>query len=352
MSSPTSALEALARSKRRRSLADAALLVSVLTFGAVYAYLGDSLALRHMAAPAGSAARELPTGTQVAALPQAEEGTPVLGTEEASAPQPDSEPRNDLQRRIARVGLGLGDTVCGRNIGDAVYVSVTDASRMVGADWRWDKGKQAGVLISDSGLVRLAADSSRASVNEAPRRLPGPVRLVHGEPFIPVRALAEVYGASTSQDSVTGLTRVTLGEETISVAVPERLFQIEICRGDRWLRVFYAGKLAKEYPICAGAGDNTPVGHFHIQNKAVWPSWRAYWGELIPGGSSRNPLGARWLGTTARGRVTGWQIGIHGTNQPSSIGQRISGGCVRTYNRNSIELYETIPIGTPVWIHE
>ncbi|MBM3473291.1 MAG: hypothetical protein FJX75_08500, partial [Armatimonadetes bacterium] len=188
MSSPTSALEALARSKRCRNIADAVLLVAVLTFGIVYAYLGDSLALKHTGMPA-KAAQASPTGTQVAALPQAEEGTPVLEPEDASAAPPDPTPQNDLQRRIAGVGEGLGDTVCGRNIGDAVYVSLTEASRMVGADQRWDKGKQAGVLISDSGLVRLAADSSRASVNEAPRQLSGPVRLVNGEPFIPVRAL-------------------------------------------------------------------------------------------------------------------------------------------------------------------
>ncbi|MBM3475244.1 MAG: hypothetical protein FJX75_18435 [Armatimonadetes bacterium] len=351
MSSPTSALEALARSKRRRSVADAVLLVAVLTFGIVYAYLGDSLALRHAGAPA-EPAKASAAEVQEAALPQAEEGTPVLDGNAVAASEPDPAPHNDLQRRIAGMGDRLGDTVCGRNIGDAVYVSLTEASRMVGADQRWDKGKQAGVLISDSGLVRLAADSSRASVNEAPRQLSGPVRLVNGEPFIPVRALAELYDASTTQDAGTGLTTITLGAKTLQVAVPERLFKIEICRGERWLKVFYAGKLAKEYPICSGAGDNTPVGHFHIQNKAVWPSWRAYWGELIPGGSPRNPLGARWLGTTARGRVTGWAIGIHGTNQPSSIGRRISGGCIRTYNENSMELYDTIPIGTPVWIHE
>ncbi|MEN6544752.1 MAG: L,D-transpeptidase, partial [Armatimonadia bacterium] len=41
-----------------------------------------------------------------------------------------------------------------------------------------------------------------------------------------------------------------------------------------------------------------------------------------------------------------------GTNQPSSIGKRISGGCMRTYNDNAIELFNNIPVGTPVTIHE
>ena len=114
----------------------------------------------------------------------------------------------------------------------------------------------------------------------------------------------------------------------------------------------YAGERLVRWGCCVGAGGNTPVGTFHIQNKGVWPGWRAYWGEFIPGGSARNPLGARWLGTTARGRATERVIGIHGTNQPSSIGQRISGGCMRLTNAHAIELYDTIPIGTRVVIHE
>lgn len=132
----------------------------------------------------------------------------------------------------------------------------------------------------------------------------------------------------------------------------EDLFDLEIDRSDRTLQVRYLGHLIATWSICVGAGNNTPVGTFHIQNKAEWAAWVAYWGEYIPGGSHRNPLGARWLGTTARGRETGRVIGIHGTNQPSSIGQRISGGCIRLTNAHSIELYETIPIGTRVVIHE
>jgi hypothetical protein len=328
--------------------------LSIAAFMGVYAYLADSLVLKHAAAapPGASGAPGLPTGTRLAALPESENGTPVLGADAEVDRDLGSEPTNDLQRRVAAIRSRLGETVFGRSINDVTYVSMPDASRLVEAEWRWDKAQQAGVLITDEGLVRFAADSSRVSVNEASGRIPGPLRLVGGKPFLPLPALVALYGASVGSVGDTGLTAVTVRGKTFSVAVPERLFRIEICREGRWLKVSYAGQFAKEYPICSGAGDNTPVGHFHIQNKAEWPSWRAYWGELIPGGSPRNPLGARWLGTTARGRVTGWPIGIHGTNQPSSIGQRISGGCIRTYNHFSIELYETVPIGTPVWIHE
>jgi lipoprotein-anchoring transpeptidase ErfK/SrfK len=42
--------------------------------------------------------------------------------------------------------------------------------------------------------------------------------------------------------------------------------------------------------------------------------------------------------------------GIHGTNNPSSIGKAVSNGCIRTYNNNIIELYNLVPVGTPVKI--
>ena len=142
------------------------------------------------------------------------------------------------------------------------------------------------------------------------------------------------------------------GSAALTVIMESEQFSFEIARSGPWLKVSYAGKLVKQYSICSGEGENTPVGHFEIQNKAEWPPWNAYWGEYMPGGSARNPLGARWLGTTAYGRATRRVIGIHGTNEPSSIGRRISGGCMRCPNHDIIELYEVIPVGTPVWIHE
>ncbi len=259
---------------------------------------------------------------------------------------------NDLQRRAAEIGEKLGNAVPAKSIDDTTYIRLADLLALGGADLRWDDVAGGGAAISDDGLIRFAADTAGITVDGRQMRLAAPVRMLTNEPWVPVSAVAETLGGTVDEDEETGLVIVTVGDQNLQALVPARLFSIEISRGARKLKVRFAGRLAKEYPICSGKGNNTPIGNFHIQNKAVWPSWEAYWGENIPGGSSRNPLGARWLGTTARGRSTGRAIGIHGTNQPSSIGRRISGGCIRTYNRNSIELYETIPIGTRVWIHE
>lgn len=74
-----------------------------------------------------------------------------------------------------------------------------------------------------------------------------------------------------------------------------------------------------------------------------------YIAKNIPGGSPKNPLGSRWMGFNARG-TDGSKYGIHGTNQPSSIGKYISQGCIRM-KKNDVEyLFDRIPIGTKVWI--
>ena len=65
--------------------------------------------------------------------------------------------------------------------------------------------------------------------------------------------------------------------------------------------------------------------------------------ETVPGGSSENPLKARWMGI-----VNG--VGIHGTGEPGSIGSRASHGCIRMTVPDVIDLYPRVPVGTPVLI--
>src|SRR5215218_9863039 len=64
--------------------------------------------------------------------------------------------------------------------------------------------------------------------------------------------------------------------------------------------------------------------------------------DVIPGGSPRNPMGARAL-TLNRG-----EYAIHGTNNPRSIGTYASYGCIRMLNDDVIDLYARVPVGTPV----
>lgn len=86
----------------------------------------------------------------------------------------------------------------------------------------------------------------------------------------------------------------------------------------------------RTYPVAVGRPSMpTPPGQWTIVQKA-----------LNPGG----PFGVRWM----RLSVPFGSYGIHGTNNPSSIGKAVSHGCVRMYNNDVIEVYDMVPIGTRV----
>ncbi|PYU10291.1 MAG: hypothetical protein DMG29_17725, partial [Acidobacteria bacterium] len=57
------------------------------------------------------------------------------------------------------------------------------------------------------------------------------------------------------------------------------------------------------------------------------------------------PLGTRWLGLGQRG------YGIHGTNEPRSIGRNVSHGCIRMRNRDIEELFEMVRAGDVVELY-
>ena len=268
-----------------------------------------------------------------------------------SHPTPPALAGNDLYHQVQIVRKRLRVSLSGRDDRGTLAVPLRAVMAWLGGEMQWSGSGPATVLRA-SDFVSFTPDTRHAERNYKPLTLPSPPYLWDGELLVPLTSLAAAYNLRLSHDPASSVAVLADGDRTLRVIADSAVFHIEIDRSDRWVKVFYAGVLAKQYRACTGEGENTPVGEFHIQNKCVWPGWKAYWGEYIPGGSLRNPLGARFLGTTARGRVTGWAIGIHGTNQPASIGRRISGGCVRLLNKHAIELYEVIPIGTRVTIHE
>lgn len=92
--------------------------------------------------------------------------------------------------------------------------------------------------------------------------------------------------------------------------------------------------------------DLTPEGLFTITVKATNPYYRK---KDIAGGDEENPLGTRWIGFDAN-NTDGRMYGIHGTNNPRSIGKYVSQGCVRMQNEAVESIYNFIPLGTKVLI--
>jgi lipoprotein-anchoring transpeptidase ErfK/SrfK len=107
---------------------------------------------------------------------------------------------------------------------------------------------------------------------------------------------------------------------------------------------------ALRYGIGVGREGFTWSGTERISRMKEWPDWyppkemierQPYLPRFMAGGES-NPLGARalYLGHTL--------YRIHGTNQPSSIGQFVSSGCIHLTNADIEDLYDRVQVGTRV----
>lgn len=274
--------------------------------------------------------------------------------------EPSSEPaevvipegRGELATALARVKANGGGVTGGVREDDVFFADIEGVADLVGAELHQASPGAPARLICPAGIIEVLPFSRTVRRNYEPIDLPHPTRVIDERLHVPVRGLDAILPVRASWDPEGRAWTLACEDRRLQVAVPEDLFEITIDRSDRTLTVCYAGQQLVRWGCCVGEGNNSPIGEWRVQNKAQWPPWRAYWGEYIPGGSPRNPLGARWLGTTARGYATGRAIGIHGTNQPSSIGRRISGGCIRLTNAHAIEMYDTIPIGSRVIIQE
>ncbi|AUM98380.1 murein L,D-transpeptidase [Clostridium botulinum] len=110
------------------------------------------------------------------------------------------------------------------------------------------------------------------------------------------------------------------------------IYRIVINTKAHTLTLFRNNNVYKIYKVAVGKPSTpTPKGTFKIINRAINPS---------------GPFGARWLGLN----IPYGDYGIHGTNNPSSIGKSVSNGCIRMFNNQVIELSNLVPIGTTVTI--
>lgn len=109
-------------------------------------------------------------------------------------------------------------------------------------------------------------------------------------------------------------------------------YRIIVDLSDRMLYLLENNKVIRGFPVGIGKMlTETPVGTYAIVNKA--PN---------PGG----PFGAYWMGLSKP------HYGIHGTNDPASIGREVSHGCIRMYNQDVLQLAKMVPIGTAVTIRK
>ncbi len=141
-----------------------------------------------------------------------------------------------------------------------------------------------------------------------------------------------------------------LKRQIVSYSGREAAGTIIVDTPNTYLYYVLGGGKAVRYGIGVGREGFTWSGTQSVTRKAEWPDWtppsemvarQPYLPRFMAGGPG-NPLGARamYLGGTI--------YRIHGTNAPSTIGHRVSSGCIRLTNEDVADLYSRVTVGTKV----
>ena len=250
-------------------------------------------------------------------------------------------------------------------VSDAMSASREDA--LPERVWRYVTGGEVDEAIKptvsydessiDEFVTKIAHEVDQAPADASIEPGPASLNTVPGEPGRTLQAdelRASLQDAVQSPGNRTVNAQVEEVEPQVTTGdlAAETPVYLTVDRSSFELRLWENLKLSKTYTIAVGAvGFDTPAGVYEIQNKAVDPVWNvpnSDWagnlaGKTIPGGAPNNPLKERWMGIYDG-------AGIHGTDDVASLGSAASHGCVRMAIPDVIELYDQVPVGTPIYI--
>jgi lipoprotein-anchoring transpeptidase ErfK/SrfK len=136
--------------------------------------------------------------------------------------------------------------------------------------------------------------------------------------------------------------------QTVPFSGGYRSGSIVIMTNRRELYYVLGNGSAIRYPVGVGKAGMAWHGRASVERKLMSPAWQAppeiagRYNPVIPGGSPQNPMGAAVLG------LDNGNYAIHGTNNPGSVGQFVSHGCIRMYNADILDLYRRASVGTEV----
>ncbi len=144
--------------------------------------------------------------------------------------------------------------------------------------------------------------------------------------------------------------------QTVEYKGPEKPGSIVVDIDERMLYLVQPEGKAIRYGVGVGKQGFSWRGVASVGRKGVWPAWSPT--KTMVGikpdlprhmeAGLDNPLGARALYLHQNGADTLFRI--HGTNEPWSIGEQVSSGCVRMLNEDVADLYERVPVGTTVYV--
>jgi len=167
-----------------------------------------------------------------------------------------------------------------------------------------------------------------------------------GEAIEPTETVDDATEKATPRKK--GSVAARAAEETDSISLDIRV-------KDKMLVVMDGQKVTAAFPVTPGStAIPSPIGQWKIERVAKMPNFR--WDEkmlmhgersshfhLLPPGPN-NPVGVMWIALNKKG------IGIHGTDDPDSIGRAASHGCIRLANWDVVKLAKLVKPGVPVTI--
>lgn len=171
-------------------------------------------------------------------------------------------------------------------------------------------------------------------VAASPEPEPTTTDTVTTAPAQAVPALAAPAATDSTPPAKARQSKARRNPKRILVSIPERK-----------LVLMEAGHVVRTYAVAVGAEVSpSPTGEFKIVSKVSDPTYYRPGVIITPGPA--NPLGSRWLGLDKE------HFGIHGTNEPQSIGQAASHGCIRMANADVEELFALAQAGDFVEISD
>jgi len=131
-------------------------------------------------------------------------------------------------------------------------------------------------------------------------------------------------------------TKAEQKQQTPIAPVAKRVIVVSL--EDRKLALLEDGQVKKVYTVAVGKPSTpSPTGTFTIERRVANPTYHHNGKTVLPGPG--NPVGTRWMGLSKHG------YGIHGTNEPNSIGKAASHGCIRMAKADLEEFYELVAEG-------
>ena len=128
-----------------------------------------------------------------------------------------------------------------------------------------------------------------------------------------------------------------------AVAITQTLYRLDVDRPRFRLTLWKGCRVVARFTIGFGKiGTPTPVGHFYLISLMKPPTPDSVYGAYAFGLSAYSDAIRDWR--------WGGVIGLHGTNDPASIGKRMSHGCIRMRNQDIERLARILPLGTPITI--